>query len=156
MSATATLDSSPTLPRRAWRARLRAWWQSRLPLTDTLLLTQRNVYILPTRAGWMLAATLGNAFMVAHWAIAWWLDLPLVPAHALYMLWAGGGWCLVGAALDRQLIVTGLVFALGGVATVAFPVLAIEFFGLAVLFGLLHAVRVWGRIEAEPAPHPNR
>ena len=58
MSATATLDSSPTLPRLAWRARLRAWWQSRLPLTDTLLLTQRNVYILPTRAGWMLAVTL--------------------------------------------------------------------------------------------------
>ena len=34
------------------------WWQSRLPLTDTLTLTQRNVYILPTRAGWMLALTL--------------------------------------------------------------------------------------------------
>lgn len=34
------------------------WWQSRLPLTDTLTLTQRNVYILPTRAGWMLAMTL--------------------------------------------------------------------------------------------------
>jgi uncharacterized protein (DUF58 family) len=34
------------------------WWQSRLPLTDTLTLTQRNVYILPTRAGWMLAITL--------------------------------------------------------------------------------------------------
>ncbi|MBP7957960.1 MAG: DUF58 domain-containing protein [Ottowia sp.] len=65
MSATATLDSSPTLPRRAWRARLRAWWQSRLPLTDTLLLTQRNVYILPTRAGWMLAATLGVLLVAA-------------------------------------------------------------------------------------------
>jgi len=65
VSATATLDSSPTLPRRAWRARLRAWWQSRLPLTDTLLLTQRNVYILPTRAGWMLAATLGVLLVAA-------------------------------------------------------------------------------------------
>ncbi len=40
------------------RKRFRTWWQSRLPLTDTLLLTQRNVYILPTRAGWMLAVTL--------------------------------------------------------------------------------------------------
>lgn len=67
------------------------------------------------------------------------------------MLWVGGGWCLVGAALDRQLIVTGLVFALGGLATVAFPGLAIEFFGLAVLFGLLHAVRVWGRMGADPS-----
>ena len=42
-----------TLRKRFW-----TWWQSRLPLTDTLTLTQRNVYILPTRAGWMLAMTL--------------------------------------------------------------------------------------------------
>jgi uncharacterized protein (DUF58 family) len=45
-------------PFTATRRRLRAWWQSRLPLTDTWTLTQRNVYILPTRAGWMLALTL--------------------------------------------------------------------------------------------------
>lgn len=42
----------------ALRKRFWSWWQSRLPLTDTLTLTQRNVYILPTRAGWMLALTL--------------------------------------------------------------------------------------------------
>jgi uncharacterized protein (DUF58 family) len=42
----------------AVRKRFRQWWQSRLPLTDTWTLTQRNVYILPTRAGWMLAVTL--------------------------------------------------------------------------------------------------
>ncbi|MGP1683804.1 MAG: DUF58 domain-containing protein, partial [Giesbergeria sp.] len=36
----------------------RAWWMARLPRTDTTLLTQRNVYILPTGAGWMLALTL--------------------------------------------------------------------------------------------------
>lgn len=40
------------------RQRVQRWWQARLPLTDTLTLTQRNVYILPTRAGFMLAATL--------------------------------------------------------------------------------------------------
>ncbi len=40
------------------RTRFRQWWQSKLPLTDTLVLTQRNVYILPTRAGWMLGITL--------------------------------------------------------------------------------------------------
>ncbi len=38
--------------------RFRRWWQSRLPLSDTITLTQRNVYILPTRAGFMLGATL--------------------------------------------------------------------------------------------------
>jgi uncharacterized protein (DUF58 family) len=40
------------------RAALQAWWHNRLPRRDTLTLTQRNVYILPTRAGWMLALTL--------------------------------------------------------------------------------------------------
>jgi len=40
------------------RARWQRWWQARLPRSDTLALTQRNVYILPTRAGFMLAATL--------------------------------------------------------------------------------------------------
>lgn len=40
------------------RARLARWWQNRLPLTDSVTLTQRSVYILPTRAGFMLAVTL--------------------------------------------------------------------------------------------------
>ena len=40
------------------RRRVQQWFLNRLPPTDTLTLTQRNVYILPTRAGWMLAFTL--------------------------------------------------------------------------------------------------
>jgi uncharacterized protein (DUF58 family) len=40
------------------RQRFRSWWQSRLPRTDTQTLNQGNVYILPTRAGWMFALTL--------------------------------------------------------------------------------------------------
>ncbi|MBK0392736.1 DUF58 domain-containing protein [Ramlibacter sp. CrO1] len=40
------------------RQRFRSWWQARLPLSDTTTLTQRNVYILPTRPGLMLVATL--------------------------------------------------------------------------------------------------
>lgn len=40
------------------RQRLRAWWLSRLPLTDTWQLGQRNIYILPTRGGWVFALTL--------------------------------------------------------------------------------------------------
>ncbi len=43
----------------AWvRRRFEGWWQARLPLRDVTVLTQRNVYILPTRPGFMLAATL--------------------------------------------------------------------------------------------------
>lgn len=44
--------------RAALAERWRRWWTARLPRTDTLALTQRNVYILPTGAGWMLALTL--------------------------------------------------------------------------------------------------
>ncbi len=40
------------------RTRFRTWWQSRLPRSDTQLLTQANIYILPTRAGWLFATTL--------------------------------------------------------------------------------------------------
>jgi len=40
------------------RGRFRRWWQERLPLADRMLLTQRNVYILPTAPGFMLGATL--------------------------------------------------------------------------------------------------
>lgn len=44
--------------RSAWQARWLAWLQARLPASDSVQLTHRNVYILPTRAGWMLALTL--------------------------------------------------------------------------------------------------
>ncbi|WP_237219145.1 DUF58 domain-containing protein [Rhodoferax aquaticus] len=44
-------------PVAAIRKRFQAWWQSRLPLRDTTTLTQRNVYILPTRPGLMLGLT---------------------------------------------------------------------------------------------------
>jgi len=40
------------------RKHFRQWWHARLPLTDTYTLTQRNVYILPTRPGLMMALTL--------------------------------------------------------------------------------------------------
>jgi len=56
-------DAGSTQPR-SWnpvalaQAWFRQWWQARLPLQDSITLGQRNVYILPTRAGFMLAATL--------------------------------------------------------------------------------------------------
>ena len=40
------------------RMRVRRWLAARLPRTDNQLLTQGNIYILPTRAGWMFALTL--------------------------------------------------------------------------------------------------
>ena len=40
------------------RNRLQSWFENRLPLTDSVTLTQRTVYILPTRPGLMLGVTL--------------------------------------------------------------------------------------------------
>ena len=52
MNALARLNPWPR-----WRGRMRRWWEARLPRSDQLQLTQRNIYILPTRAGLMLGAT---------------------------------------------------------------------------------------------------
>ncbi|MCD8515497.1 MAG: DUF58 domain-containing protein [Burkholderiaceae bacterium] len=41
-----------------WGQRWRRWWLNRHPASDQTTLTHRNLYILPTRAGWMLALTL--------------------------------------------------------------------------------------------------
>jgi uncharacterized protein (DUF58 family) len=38
--------------------RFQQWWQSRLPVADSTLLTQRNIYIVPTWPGVMLALTI--------------------------------------------------------------------------------------------------
>ncbi|MDE2418705.1 MAG: DUF58 domain-containing protein [Burkholderiales bacterium] len=40
------------------RRRLQQWFESRIAPRDCVTLTQRNVYILPTSAGWMMAFTL--------------------------------------------------------------------------------------------------
>ena len=52
-----TLNAVTLNPVAYVRQRFRQWWQARLPLTDTYTLTQRNVYILPTRPGFMLGLT---------------------------------------------------------------------------------------------------
>lgn len=57
-TAIAPLPNPLTRPMAHVRARFQRWWQARLPLSDTQVLTQRNVYILPTKPGLMLALTL--------------------------------------------------------------------------------------------------
>lgn len=45
------------LVRLSWlRQRWATWWEARLPRRDELTLNQRNLYILPTKAGWSFAA----------------------------------------------------------------------------------------------------
>lgn len=50
---------------RGWRQRLDAWFLARRPPSDRITLTQRNVYILPTRAGLMLLVTLAVLLLAA-------------------------------------------------------------------------------------------
>jgi uncharacterized protein (DUF58 family) len=68
----------------AARARLRAWWSARHPRSDRWTLTQSNIYILPTRAGWLYAATL---FVMLLASINYQLNL----GYVLTFLLAGVG-----------------------------------------------------------------
>jgi uncharacterized protein (DUF58 family) len=71
---------------RQWgpRAAFHRWMQARLPASDTLLLTQRNVYILPTRAGLMFAATLVVLLLAS-------INYQLNLGYVLTFLLAGSG-----------------------------------------------------------------
>lgn len=66
------------------RRGFRGWWQSRLPRTDTLKLSQRNIYILPTRAGLMFAATLLTLLIAS-------INYQLNLGYVLTFLLAGSG-----------------------------------------------------------------
>ena len=54
-----------TLAGRSLRERWHRWWLARLPRTDRWTLTQRNVYIVPTRAGALFAFTLALMLVAA-------------------------------------------------------------------------------------------
>ncbi len=58
LGGTAQPAAGRRVERRSLRSRVRAWISGRVPPSDTLELTHRNVYILPTRAGLLFAATI--------------------------------------------------------------------------------------------------
>ncbi|WP_429949803.1 DUF58 domain-containing protein [Comamonas sediminis] len=45
-------------PLQRLRQRMRQWWLAHLPSASSHAVSRRNLYLLPTRAGWMLALTL--------------------------------------------------------------------------------------------------
>ena len=71
-------------PLQALRARWRQWWLQRHPATDTWTLTQHNIYILPTKGGWVFALTL---LVMLVSAINYQLNL----GYVLTFLLAGSG-----------------------------------------------------------------
>jgi uncharacterized protein (DUF58 family) len=80
---------SASLAAQAWqhlspRQQFRRWWQARLPLTDTWVLGQRNIYILPTRAGFTFALTLIVMLLAA-------INYQLNLGYALTFALAGAG-----------------------------------------------------------------
>lgn len=64
--------------------RLRRWWHQRLPLTDHWTLTQGNVYIVPTKAGFVFAATLAVMLLAS-------INYQLNLGYVLTFLLAGSG-----------------------------------------------------------------
>jgi uncharacterized protein (DUF58 family) len=74
----------PLSERLSLRARLRHWFESRLPSTDTWALGQRNIYILPTRAGLTFAGTLVVMLLAS-------INYQLNLGYALTFLLAGSG-----------------------------------------------------------------
>lgn len=84
VAATAGATPRRWNPLGAARARLKHWWASRLPRSDVHLLTQRNVYILPTRAGFMFALTLLTLLLAS-------INYQLNLGYVLTFLLAGSG-----------------------------------------------------------------
>jgi uncharacterized protein (DUF58 family) len=68
----------------ALRSRIDRWWQSRHPRTDTWVLTQHNVYILPTKAGLVFAGTLVIMLLAS-------INYQLNLGYVLTFLLAGSG-----------------------------------------------------------------
>ncbi len=66
------------------RRRFREWWQTRLRRSETLLLNQRNIYILPTRAGLLFAVTLVTLLIAS-------INYQLNLGYVLTFLLAGSG-----------------------------------------------------------------
>ncbi len=55
----------PISPAAYFRQRFRSWFENRLPLSDHVTLSQRTVYILPTRPGVMLGVTLATLLVAS-------------------------------------------------------------------------------------------
>jgi uncharacterized protein (DUF58 family) len=66
------------------KSRIRTWWQSRLPATDVWTLTQRNIYIVPTRAGFMFLLVLVVMLLAS-------INYQLSLGYVLTFLLAGAG-----------------------------------------------------------------
>ena len=77
-------NAASSAPPRSAGGRIRRWWLSRHPVTDTWSLSQHNIYILPTKGGWVFGLTL---LVMLVSAINYQLNL----GYVLTFLLAGSG-----------------------------------------------------------------
>lgn len=78
------MKAHPLHPLRALRQRWSDWWEARLPRQDQIRLTQRNLYILPTRAGLSFAVVVMVLLLAA-------INEQVNLGYALAFLLAGAG-----------------------------------------------------------------
>ena len=88
------------------RRRVNRWLESRLARSDVQLLTQANIYILPTKAGWLFALTL---FVLLLASVNYQLNL----GYVLTFLLAGSG---IVSLHETHRTLRGLTLHLGPVA----------------------------------------
>jgi hypothetical protein len=83
--------------------------------------------------------------MVAFWAAAWVLNVDFHSAVVEFMVLIAVGWGLIATLFDARTGVVAVVYALGALATWAFPAAQYELFGASTMaaFGLL--AFVWTR-----------
>lgn len=91
MTAPSTPAPEPAGRDGGMRGRLRHWWLRRLPARARHRLGHRNLYVLPTRAGWMLALTLALLLVGS-------INFQLNLGYALTFLVAGSAAAAVWAA----------------------------------------------------------
>jgi uncharacterized protein (DUF58 family) len=120
------------------RQRVRTWFEQRSPGSDTLLLTQRNIYILPTRAGLMFAFTLLVLLLAT-------INYQLNLGYVLTFLLAGSG--LVSMHLTHNTL-RGLTLHLKPVA----PVFAGEPATLEIVLSSATAARHGIGLKTRDAP----
>ncbi len=85
-----------------WDKRATSWWSNRLRAKDSHPLTIHNVYVLPTRAGWMMLVTMAVLMLAT-------INYQLNLGYVLIFLWMGAG--LVGLFLAHRAL-TRMTFEL--------------------------------------------
>ena len=105
--STTSMAAQPVPRRRLrWRDRLRRWWWACLQPQPVWRLGQRNLYLLPTRPGWMLLGTLALLLLGS-------INFQLNLGYALTFLVAGSAAAAVWAAHTN---LRGLTLGLHGQA----------------------------------------